>query len=167
MGYIIKNTSGILNTRITDVGRRAISKGQFNIAYFQVGDSEIDYSGSSIASNNILMPAFCAHNDSSNLNVNKQNIKYPYYLAGTSGTTYGIPFNESVVEEFYNLAADKGLFVSGATIWSAQTSSAYTVSSNYVAIMSGITGQTSLVMSANSCSATAGVPKVGDFVSII
>lgn len=167
MGYIIKNTSGILNTRITDVGRRAISKGQFNIAYFQVGDSEIDYLGSSIASNNILMPAFCAHNDSSNLNVNKQNIKYPYYLAGTSGTTYGIPFNESVVEEFYNLAADKGLFVSGATIWSAQTSSAYTVSSNYVAIMSGITGQTSLVMSANSCSATAGVPKVGDFVSII
>lgn len=45
MGYIIKNTSGILNTRITDVGRRAISKGQFNIAYFQVGDSEIDYLG--------------------------------------------------------------------------------------------------------------------------
>ena len=96
MGYILKNTSGLLNTRITDVGRKAISEGQFNISYFQVGDSEVDYSSpTTIASNNILMPAFCEHNDSSNLNVNKQNVKYPYYLAGTTGTTYGIPFNES------------------------------------------------------------------------
>jgi len=167
MGYILKNTSGLLNTRITDVGRKAISEGRFNISYFQVGDSEVDYSSTSIASNNILMPAFCAHNDNSNLNVNKQNVKYPYYLAGTTGTTYGIPFNESVAEEFYNLAADKGFFVSGATIWSAQTISAYTVTSNFVASMSGITGQTSLVLSANSCSSTVGVPKVGDYVSII
>ena len=152
MGYILKNTSGLLNTRITDVGRKAISEGQFNISYFQVGDSEVDYSSpTTIASNNILMPAFCEHNDSSNLNVNKQNVKYPYYLAGTTGTTYGIPFNESVVQEFYNLASDKGFFVSGATVWSAQTSSAYTVSSNYVASMPTITGQTSLVLSANSC----------------
>ena len=168
MGYILKNTSGLLNTRITDVGRKAISEGQFNISYFQVGDSEVDYSSpTTIASNNILMPAFCEHNDSSNLNVNKQNVKYPYYLAGTTGTTYGIPFNESVVQEFYNLASDKGLFVSGATGWSAQTSSAYTVSSNYVAKMPTITGQTSLVLSASSCSTTVGVPKVGDFVSVI
>ena len=168
MGYILKNTSGLLNTRITDVGRKAISEGQFNISYFQVGDSEVDYSSpTTIASNNILMPAFCEQNDSSNLNVNKQNVKYPYYLAGTTGTTYGIPFNESVVQEFYNLASDKGLFVSGATGWSAQTSSAYTVSSNYVASMPTITGQTSLVLSANSCSSTVGVPKVGNFVSVI
>lgn len=168
MGYILKNTSGLLNTRITDVGRKAISEGQFNISYFQVGDSEVDYSSpTTIASNNILMPAFCEHNDSSNLNVNKQNVKYPYYLAGTTGTTYGIPFNESVVQEFYNLASDKGFFVSGSTGWSAQTSSAYTVSSNYVASMPTITGQTSLVLSANSCSSTVGVPKVGDFVSIM
>lgn len=168
MGYILKNTSGLLNTRITDVGRKAISEGKFNISYFQVGDSEVDYSSpTTIASNNILMPAFCEHNDSSNLNVNKQNVKYPYYLAGITGTTYGIPFNESVVQEFYNLASDKGLFISGATAWSAQTSSAYTVSSNYVASMPTITGQTSLVLSANSCSSTVGVPKVGDFVSVI
>jgi len=168
MGYILKNTSGLLNTRITDVGRKSISEGRFNISYFQIGDSEVDYSSpTTIASNNILMPAFCEHNDNSNLNVNKQNVKYPYFLAGTTGTTYGIPFNESVVDEFYNLASDKGFFVSGATIWSAQTTSAYTVSSNYVAVMPTITGQTSLVMSANSCSTTVGIPKVGDFVSII
>ena len=113
------------------------------------------------------MPSFCEHNDNSNLNINKQNVKYPYYLAGTTGTTYGIPFNESVVEEFYNLATDKGFFVSGATIYSAQTMSAYTVSSNYVASMPTISGQTSLLLSANTCSATSGVPKVGDFLTII
>jgi len=167
MSYILKNTSGLINTRLTDVGRKAISKGQFNISYFQVGDSEVDYSASNPTQNNILMPSFCAHNDSSNLNINKQNVKYPYFLAGTTGTTYGIPFNESVVEEFYNLATYKGFFASGATIYSAQTNSAYTVSSNYVASMPTITGQTSLFLSANSCSVTAGVPKVGDFITII
>lgn len=167
MGYILKNTSGLLNTRITDVGRKAISEGQFNISYFQVGDSEVDYSSpTTIASNNILMPAFCEHNDNSNLNVNKQNVKYPYYLAGTTGTTYGIPFNESVVQEFYNLASDKGFFVSGATGWSAQTSSAYTVSSSYVVMMSGLTGSSSISMAASACGAS-GIPQVGQFVTIM
>jgi hypothetical protein len=167
MGYIIKNTSGLLNTRLTDVGRKAISRGQFNISYFQIGDSEVDYTSENITDNNILMPSFCEHNDNSNLNINKQNVKYPYYLAGTTGTTYGIPFNESVVEEFYNLATDKGFFVSGATFYSAQTTSAYTVSANYVASMPTISGQTSLLLSANTCSATSGTPKVGDFITII
>ena len=37
MAYIIKNTAGLINTRLTDVGRRNISQGNFNIAYFQIG----------------------------------------------------------------------------------------------------------------------------------
>jgi len=36
MGYIIKNTSGLVNTRITDTGRQKLSQGRFNVAYFQV-----------------------------------------------------------------------------------------------------------------------------------
>ena len=55
MGYILKNTDGLLNTRITDVGRRAISRGNFNISYFQVGDSEVDYITTGITNNNILI----------------------------------------------------------------------------------------------------------------
>ena len=43
MSYIIKNTSGLINTRLTDVGRRRLSEGNFNISYFQIGDSEISY----------------------------------------------------------------------------------------------------------------------------
>jgi hypothetical protein len=168
MSYILKNTSGKIITRITDVGRKAISKGLFNISYFQVGDSEIDYIGDNITNNNVLMPAFCEHNDNAGgYNVNKQNVKYPYFLNGAIGTTYGIPFNESTIKEFYNLATDKGFFVSGVTTYSAQTTSAYTVSSNFIASMPTITGQTSLLLSANTCSATTGVPKVGDFLTII
>ena len=44
MSYIIKNTSGLINTRLTDVGRRKISQGNFSISYFQIGDSEVSYS---------------------------------------------------------------------------------------------------------------------------
>ena len=43
MGYIIKDNQGLLVTRITDTGRQKISQGNFNIRYFQVGDSEINY----------------------------------------------------------------------------------------------------------------------------
>jgi hypothetical protein len=43
MAYIIKNTSGLINTRFTDVGRRNVSQGNFSISYFQIGDSEVSY----------------------------------------------------------------------------------------------------------------------------
>ena len=45
MGYILQNTSGLISTRITDVGRRKISQGNLNIQYFQIGDSEVSYTG--------------------------------------------------------------------------------------------------------------------------
>jgi hypothetical protein len=88
MAYIIKNTSGLINTRLTDVGRRYISQGNFNIAYFQIGDSEVTYdavptsASYNITDNNILMPAFNAQNDTGTPRSNKQNIKYPYYVQG-------------------------------------------------------------------------------------
>ena len=65
MSYIIKNTSGLINTRLTDVGRRNISQGNFSISYFQIGDSEVSYSAVTNynqTNNNILMPAFNAQN---------------------------------------------------------------------------------------------------------
>jgi len=43
MSYILKNTSGLVNTRITDTGRLKLSQGNFNISYFQIGDSEVSY----------------------------------------------------------------------------------------------------------------------------
>ena len=45
MGYILKNTAGLINTKLTDIGRKKLSQGTFNIAYFQIGDSEVSYNG--------------------------------------------------------------------------------------------------------------------------
>jgi hypothetical protein len=36
MGYILKDTEGLVITRLTDVGRRKISQGSFNISYFHI-----------------------------------------------------------------------------------------------------------------------------------
>ena len=43
MGYIIKENQGLLITRLTDTGRKKISEGNFNVSYFQIGDSEVNY----------------------------------------------------------------------------------------------------------------------------
>jgi hypothetical protein len=61
MAYILKNTSGLINTRITDIGREKMSQGNFNIRYFQVGDSEISYNaitGYNQTNTVVLEPAF-------------------------------------------------------------------------------------------------------------
>ena len=166
MSYIIKTTSGLLNTRITDVGRKAISRGNFNISYFQVGDSEIDYSVDDPSKNNVLMPFFNAHNDTGVNGSNKHNVKYPYYLGGVSGTTYGIPFNDAVAQEFYNLEKSKGFFVSGSSNWSYQTSTGYTINPNYSVLFSNVFRTNSIVIEYDFCSQSKGVPSVGDFLYI-
>ena len=174
MSYIIKNTSGLINTRLTDVGRRNISQGNFSIAYFQIGDSEVSYSAAtnySIVNNNILMPAFNAQNDTGSPQSNKQNIKYPYYVQGGSGGTYGIPFLDNKIQPVYNSAGPKGFFVTGGTQgnWTAQTSSAYTVTSNYWVDMTTLTGQTTvdIELDPSFCAITSGTPSINDYLTLI
>jgi hypothetical protein len=172
MSYIIKNTSGLINSRLTDVGRRYLSQGNFNISYFQIGDSEVSYSAVpsfNLTNNNILMPAFDAQNDTGSPQSNKQNIKYPYYVQGNRGNTYGIPFMDSNFQEIYNSASEKGFFVTGGTpgSWTAQTSSAYTITSNYYVEMDVLDGQNVITIYNLFCSTTTSVPKVGDYISII
>jgi len=174
MSYIIKNTAGLINTRLTDVGRRNLSQGNFNISYFQIGDSEVSYSAVTNynqTNNNILMPAFNAQNDSGSPESNKQNIKYPYYVSAQQGNTYGIPFMDSAIQEVYNSAGPKGFFVTGGTqgAWTAQTSSAYTITSNYWIDMSTLSGQTTIdvELDPSICDSTTGTPFVNDFITII
>jgi len=174
MSYIIKSTSGLINTRLTDVGRRNISQGNFSISYFQIGDSEVSYSAVTNynqTNNNILMPAFNAQNDTGSPQSNKQNIKYPYYVQGGSGGTYGIPFLDNKIQPVYNSAGPKGFFVTGGTQgnWSAQTSSAYTVTSNYWVDMTTLTGQTTIDIELDPafCAITSGTPSINDYVTLI
>ncbi len=175
MAYIIKDTSALINTRLTDVGRRNISQGNLNISYFQIGDSEVSYSAVSSTynntRNNILMPAFNAQNDTGSPQSNKQNIKYPYYVSGNQGNTYGIPFMDSQIQSVYNSAGEKGFFVTGGTqgSFTAQTSSAYTITSNYIVDMTTLSGQTGMTITLDAalCGATTGTPSVNDFLTIL
>jgi len=170
MAYIIKNTAGLINTRVTDVGRRYISQGNFNISYFQIGDSEVNYTAVpnyNQVNNNILMPAFNAQNDTGSPQSNKQNVKYPYYVQGNAGNTFGIPYMDSVVQEVYNSAGPKGFFTTGST--QIETGSAYTVTSNYWVDMSTVSGATSITVEYDPiCSgSTTGTPQVNDFITIV
>ena len=130
MTYILKNTSGLINTRLTDTGRQKLSQGNFNIEYFQIGDGEVSYnslpSSYNQANTNIFEPNFNSQN-SAPTQSNKQYVKYPYYVDGVTGNTYGIPYSEPVVSPVYNRAAMRGFFtadLSATTInWSAITKS--------------------------------------------
>ena len=171
MAYIIKNTAGLINTRLTDVGRRNLSQGNFNISYFQIGDSEVSYTAVpnyNQTNNNILMPAFNAQNDTGSPESNKQNIKYPYYVQGSTGNTYGIPFMDSNFQQVYNSAGVKGFFTTGVT--EIQTSSAYTMTSNFWVDMSTLSGQSAMTITFDSsvCDVTTtGTPSINDFVTIV
>jgi len=114
MGYIIKNSEGLIITRLTDVGRRKIAEGNFNIKYFQVGDSEVNYSALPSTYNQVdsfvLEPPFNGQNNAGVPESTKNDVKYPYYLYGTSGITYGIPQNLTDIESVYNTATPLGFF---------------------------------------------------------
>ena len=169
MAYIIKNTAGLISTRLTDVGRRKLSQGNFNISYFQVGDSEVNYTAVpnyNQTNNNILMPAFNAQNDTGSPQSNKQNIKYPYYVTGGNGGTYGIPFEDSQVQPIYNSAGLKGFFTADTGTWIVQNTSAYTVTSNYWIEMVNLDGTDTITLESDVCSPTTGVPSVGDYMTI-
>jgi len=169
MAYIIKNTSALLNTRLTDAGRRKISQGNFNISYFQIGDSEINYSAATnynVVRNNILMPSYNAQNNTGYPQSNKENIKYPYYVSGNRGNTYGIPFMACDYEQVYNSVSPKGFFSASTATTVVQISSAYTITSNYYLDMTTLSGQTNIDVDYNLCSSTTGTPSIGDYLTI-
>jgi len=175
MAYIIKNTSGLVNTRVTDTGRKKLSQGSFNIAYFQVGDSEVSYDKlpSNYNYNNlfVLEPAFNTQNSAGVPESNRQSIKYPYYVDGSSGSTYGIPYMDSVVEPVYNRAPLRGFFTGNTTadtiVWSALTNDQYVVSSNYVIDMSTLSGSNKVQIIYSGCNYTnINKPSIGDIITI-
>jgi hypothetical protein len=176
MGFILKNTSGLVNTRFTDAARQKLSQGKFNISYFQIGDSEVLYNTlpttSYVQTNTmILEPGFNSQNSSGTPESNKQNVKYPFYVDGTGGNTYGVPFMDSVVSPIYNTAAIRGFFSGDTNVlptsWSALTGNDYVVNSNYVVNMSSITGGTTIRLVDLTCNPIQfSQPSIGDIITI-
>ena len=99
MSFLNTNYSATIAARLTQKGRNAISKGNFNISYFAIGDSEYNYNGTSTQS--ILAP------------FDKDlNVKYPLWY--TSGSTYfGVPIESSITTTCKNvMSSDSGWTIS-------------------------------------------------------
>jgi hypothetical protein len=175
MGYILKNTTGLINSKLTDTARQMLSQGKFNISFFQVGDSEMLYntlpSNYLISNTMILESGFNAQNSSGGPESNKQNVKYPYYVDGNNGNTYGIPYMDSVISPIYNTAAMRGFFTGDTSVlptsWSASTGNDYVKTSNYVVNMSSFTGGTTLQLLNDSCNPVQYTQfERGDFITL-
>ena len=118
MGFILKNNQGLIVTRLTDVGRRKISQGKFNVKYFQIGDSEVDYNAYeklSFSNGMVLEPMQNSQNNTGIPDSTKNGVKYPYYYSEYSGNTYGIPIQSSTVENIFNTAVPLGFFLTDTT----------------------------------------------------
>lgn len=176
MGYILKNTSGLINTRLTDAGRQKLSQGNFNISYFQIGDSEVSYSvipNFNPTNYFVFDPSFGAQSIAGVPQSNKENIKYPIYVDEAGGNTYGIPYMDSFIESVFNTAAERGFF-SGTPIgdtatytWSALTNNLYAINSNYVVQMNTLVGTNTVNLIYNNCNPSVVRSfAVGDIITI-
>lgn len=174
MAYIIKNTSGLVNTRVTDTGRQKLSQGNFNISYFQIGDSEVSYdklpSFYNQTNSFVLEPSFNQQNSFGFPQSNKQSVKYPYFVDGNNGSTYGIPFNDSDTQPVFNRAPLRGFFNGNTTAstinWSALTNNNYVITSNYGVDLMFMSGSKEVKLIYLGCNNTNDrKPSVGDIIT--
>ena len=109
MSFLNNNNSEFLSVRITHKGRNSIAKGNFNISYFQIGDSEFDYTtpfDTLTGLNNSPFQSVFSPLDK------EGGVKYPYKIDGTSNsTTYGVPIESSTTDTLRNVMGPAG-FVS-------------------------------------------------------
>jgi hypothetical protein len=112
MSFLSSNNAEYLTARITQKGRNAIARGSFNIEYFQIGDSEFNYTGSfsNITQQKVLSPFD-----------HESGVKYPYTLDSQKSTTYGTPIVNSITIPIRNVMGSAGFvsdYISGPTIQS-------------------------------------------------
>jgi len=88
MSFLNSNNSEYLSARITNRGRKAIANGNFNIQYFQIGDSEYDYTSpfNTLTGTTGQQKVFAPFDYES-------GVKYPFGLDSTISTTYGTPIS--------------------------------------------------------------------------
>ena len=173
MGYIIKDNQGLLVTRLTDLGRRKISEGNFKISYFQIGDSEVSYTAvDNYTQQNsyVLEPPFNAQNNVGVPQSTKNDIKYPFYLGDAGSTTYGLPFMASADDEVYNSATVLGFFSSCTSNFFPLMDTGHCYSSNRIVSLPSLTNGNSQMTSSISTTGTLNPatsnPSAGTFVTL-
>ena len=109
MSFLTENNSEFLSVRVTKKGRNSIAKGNFVISYFQIGDSEFDYTTPFNELDGTFKNPFqkvFAPNDKETV------VKYPYKIDTTvTTTTYGVPVQNSYTDILRNVIGPAG-FVS-------------------------------------------------------
>lgn len=113
MSFLSSNHAEYLTARITNEGRKAIAKGSFDIKFFQIGDSEFDYTSpfniltgttntvSGITGQQKVFAPFDY----------ESGVKYPYSLDSSLSTTYGTPISRNLTTTLRNEMGGAG-FVS-------------------------------------------------------
>ena len=170
MGYIIKDTSALINSVITDAGRRAISRGDFNISYFQIGDSEVCYDcieDANLSSLNVLLGQPNAQNKSPLPEKNQMHVKYPIYVDSNKSSTFGIPFSSPQIDQIYNSASPRGFFSGETGSFYHKDTSSFTKSSNWIVDLSTLNSGKTFQATYNNCNTSYSADTViGDFVSV-
>lgn len=144
MSFLSENTSEFLSARITKKGRNAIAKGNFKISFFQIGDSEFDYSSPFTAldglGTNPNQKVFAPFDHES-------GVKYPYKLdSDDSSTTYGTPIQNSRTETIRNVMGPAG-FVSNYLEYDNTDCSGTSVQCTSTSVsFSSISGSTSITV---------------------
>ena len=132
MSFLNSNNSEFLSARITNRGRKAIANGNFNIQYFQIGDSEYDYNLSSLTGATDHQKVFAPFDYES-------GVKYPFGLDSTISTTYGTPISNNKTVTLRNEMGPAGFVSKQSTTSTVQTT---TQKVDY----SAVSGSTSLIV---------------------
>lgn len=104
MSFLNSNNSEYVSARITQKGRNSITKGDFKIEYFQIGDSEFDYNPELIN-----LTGFTNHQKVMTPFDKNAGVKYPFKFDGTTNSpTLGQPIPNSNVETIRNVMGPAG-----------------------------------------------------------
>lgn len=118
MSFLDSSNSEYLSARITRKGRKSIAEGNFVIKYFQIGDSEYDYTFSGYTGTThqrVLAPMD-----------GDQHIKYPYLISSGETINFGNAIQQSLTETIKNPMGPAG-FVSNYKPYDAEECSGTTV----------------------------------------
>jgi hypothetical protein len=132
MSFLNSNNSEYLSARITNRGRKAIANGNFNIQYFQIGDSEYDYNLSSLTGSTNHQKVFAPLDYDG-------GVKYPFGLDTTVSTTYGSPISNNLTITLRNEMGAAGFVSKHSTTPTVKTEAQQVT-------FSKISGTTSLVV---------------------
>lgn len=139
MSFLNKNNAEFLSARLTQKGRKSIAQGDFQIKFFQIGDSEYDYTApfdsmDGVQGNPQQVVLSPLDRDS--------QVKYPYLLDAVGSTTYGVPVMDSITETIRNGMGPAG-FVSDHIAYDSVNCSGTTIECPSVRVsLSGLTGNT-------------------------